>query len=113
MDQRYYMGIAHHSLIVVDFNMVADVPHGVDIGGFIVKLNFFRIEEVIVPEEHVNNKQFSIQLNNFNIYDVQKRAISEYEMTDEQKVEYKTEKKIPALIYFETEARKELLEQYS
>ena len=26
MDQRYYLGIAHHSLIVADFNMIADVP---------------------------------------------------------------------------------------
>ena len=113
IDHRYYLGIAHHSIIVADFNMVADVPHGMDIGGFLVKINFFRIKEVTVPEEHVNEKQFSIQLNDFDIYDKHQRAISEYEMSDEQKTEYKIENKIPLLIYFETESRKTLLEQYS
>ena len=44
MDQRYYLGIAHHSLIVVDFNMVADVPHGVDIGGHAVDMRWTLVD---------------------------------------------------------------------
>ena len=66
MKTIYYIGIAHHSLIIVDFNMLGDVPGGKELGGYLCQIDFSRISKILVPEEEVNEKQFAIYLDEFH-----------------------------------------------
>jgi hypothetical protein len=112
MKTTYYIGIAHHSLIIADFNMLGDIPGGEDLGGYVCEINFSRIKQLLVSEEDVNRKQFSVLLNEFCIYNDNKSIKREYDMDNAEKKLFKKERSIPLLIYFETHLREKFIEQY-